>query len=162
MNLLNEILVDVDFRCIKNACAGDGCSLALQDIDPNRYILISMDGCGAPTLQTSTRCDFLFVGHVSDVAGFWVIPVELTRGVNKPISTIVRQLRAGAQVAESLILQGQDLQFTPVAAGPFRKNRRTEIRKSGNEITFRTDSYPIDLAECGDKLTDALTYGTKS
>lgn len=160
--MLGEILARLDCRCIRNVCRDGGCSLSLSGIDLQQSILITMDNPRSPGSLTSTRCDYLYFGCEADSDRLSVSAVELTAGRMKSSTTIVAQLRAGAGIADRLIPRCCDVRFIPVAAGPFGKQKRDEMRRRENMISFRGHaSYPVAV-ECGSDLADALSYRTVS
>ena len=158
MNVLKHIASNVDCDCIRRVCEDNLCSLSLEGLDPNQYILIKTDDPKAPLyLGTTRHCDFLFIGRKLDSEQFWVSPVELTTGVRKSSTLIVEQLRAGATIADSLIPLAQDLEFVPIAAGPFKKDKRAQMRRACNMIHFRTFRTFLTAVDCGSKLHEALS-----
>lgn len=159
VDLLKEIVSKVNQKCLTTVCEDNGCCLSLQGIDPSVYALLAMDGPTSPAPQNETRCDFLFFGRIPGSDRFWVSPVELTRGNNKSSTTILDQLRAGGRLAEHMVPTQEDVQFAPVAAGPFRKYRRLEFRKRENSILFRNHGFLATTVECCSELLSALTSG---
>ena len=162
MSVLGEILAQLDCGCVRNECRDGGCSLSLSGIDLQKSILITMDDPSSPGSLTSTRCDYLYFGCETGTNRLCVSAVELTVGRMKRSTTIVAQLRAGANTADRLIPLCCDVRFVPVAAGPFGKQKRDEMRRRKNMISFRGHvHYPIAI-ECGSNLADALGYRTVS
>ena len=157
LDLLKEIVSKVNQECLASVCEDNGCCLSLQGIDSSVYALLAMDGPSSPAPQNESRCDFLFFGRIPGSDRFWVSPVELTMGANKPSTTILNQLRAGGRLAEHLVPTQEDVQFAPVAAGPFGKFRRMEFRKSENSIPFRERGFLATAVDCSSELSSALT-----
>ena len=156
LNLLEEIPASVDSRCVSTSCEDEGCSLSLQGLDAFVYALLAMDGPHSPAPHGETRCDFLFFGNIPDSKRFWVSPVELTESAHKSSTRILDQLRAGGRLAERLVPENLDVQFAPVAAGPFGRFRRMEFRKIENGIVFRQRVFLATAVECGSELLGAL------
>ena len=159
VDLLKEIVSKVSQKCLTTVCEDNGCCLSLQGIDPSLYALLAMDGPCSPAPQDKTRCDFLFFGRIPGSDRFWVSPVELTTGTNKSSTTILEQLRAGGRLAEDLIPAQEDVQFAPVAAGPFGKFRRIEFRRRENNIPFRNQEVLATAVDCRSDLLGALNAG---
>ena len=65
---LQKIQAQVSRKCIKKVCRDGKCSLSLQKLDPAQFLLLSMDGPGAPVQRSESRCDFLFFGCFSQEA----------------------------------------------------------------------------------------------
>lgn len=61
MGNLNDILRQLDHRCLRDECHEGDCCLSLQGLEQIQYIIVGMDGPGAPVSKTETRCDFLFL-----------------------------------------------------------------------------------------------------
>ena len=153
---LQKIQAQVSRKCIKKVCQDGQCSLSLQELDPAQFLLLSMDGPGAPVQRSETRCDFLFFGCFSQCDLTWVSPVELTASTNKSATKIVEQLRAGAMLADRLVSSDLNIRFTPIAACPFRKHHRQEFRKESNAIEFRGCAILPTVVNCDSKLVAAL------
>lgn len=132
------------------------CSLSLEGLSDEEYLLLSMDGPGSPASQLETRCDFLFFRCVQHDDQFWGCPIELTAGRSKSSTTIIKQLRVGAQLIDDLVSVDLDIQFIPIVACPFRKHRRNEYRKRENAVSFRSGSYLVRAVDCCSRMVDAL------
>ena len=156
MTLLQAINVQLDPRCHRHHCEDEDCCLELEGLVPSRYLLISMEGLGAPVSITVMRCDYLFFGYKAGSSDFWVVPIELTAGLRKSSTRIVAQLRAGADLADKLVPQAADIHFVPVAAGPFNRAKLFEMRRTRNRIAFRNQKFFLVAVSCGNKLADAL------
>lgn len=156
--MLQRILSQVDIRCICNSCQDhEGkCSLSLEGLSNEEYVLLAMDGPGSPASQLATRCDFLFFGCVQSDDQFWSCPVELTAGLRKSSTTVIKQLQAGARLIDGLVPADLDIQFVPIVACPFRKHRRNEYRKRENAVSFRCGSYLVHAVNCSSRMVDAL------
>ena len=158
--MLQKILSQVDTRCICNSCQDhEGrCTLSLEGLSDEEYVLLAMDGPGSPASPLATRCDFLFFRCVQSDDQSWGCPVELTAGLSKSSTTIIKQLQAGAEVIHDLVPADWDIQFVPIVACPFRKHRRNEYRKRENAISFRDGSYLVHAVDCSSRMVDALVY----
>lgn len=156
--MLQRILSQVDARCVCNSCQDDNgtCSLSLEGLSDEEYVLLAMDGPGSPASQLATRCDFLFFGCAQSDDQFWGCPVELTASLRKSSTTIIKQLQAGTLLIDGLVPADQDIQFVPIVACPFRKHRRNEYRKRRNAVSFRSGSYLVHAVECCSRMVDAL------
>lgn len=156
LHQLKLILANVDCRCIRSKCQDGDCCPSLEGLCRGQFALLPMDGEGSPvTPPKATRCDFLFFGQILGSVHFWVGPVELTTGVRKSSTKIVEQLQAGATLAEQLVPSEQEVQFTPLAAGPFKKNKREEFRSKKNRISFRGQNFSLKAVECCSRLAEA-------
>ena len=154
LSLLEQILVRVHQECISGVCEDSGCGLSLQGLDPTTYALLAMDCPHLPQLRTVSRCDFLFLGWLPGSDRFWVGPIELTLGHRKTWIEIRDQLAAGGLLAEKLLPVDQDVQFAPVAAGPFKKFKEDKIRRQ--RIPFRKRTFFPAAVNCGSDLLTAL------
>lgn len=157
--MLQGILSQVNARCVCNLCQDhEGkCSLSLDELCDKEYILLTMDGPGSPVPQSAIRCDFLFFRCTQGDEQCWGCPVELTAGLRKSSTTIIKQLQAGALLIDGLVPADLDIQFVPIVACPFRKHRRNEYRKRENAISFRSRSFPVHAVDCSSRMVDALT-----
>ena len=122
---------------------------------PEPSILIDMDSPQAPVGQNKSRCDYIFIGGSSSVL---LVPLELKRG--KPnASETVRQLQAGADIADSQIIPRREpVRFLPVVVhgGSLRRPELIQFRAKPNRIRFRGKWTNIKLARCGTPLIEAL------
>ena len=147
--------------CLPNECLATrklrkvGCSVSLKNA-PAPWIAIDMDKPHAPVGQSETKCDYIFIGGSDEVL---VVPLELTKQDLKA-RKIVKQLRAGANIAANQILpvDGQ-VQFQPVGVcgGKFHRAERDLLLKSSSKICFRGTWFNIRLLKCGQPLVDALS-----
>ena len=156
MKLLEEVSERLDNRCIRTRCAEGRCSLSLAGIERDKYVLVAMDDPNSPADQTQTRCDFLYFGESPNSNATFASPIELTSRKRKRLTRIVAQLRAGAELAETLLPDNAEVQCVPLAVGPFGPVKRREFRKESNRIWFGgRPTYAISV-ECGSRLADAL------
>ena len=158
MDRLQWILSRVDGRCVRTACQDQAgkCSLSMERLEVADYLLLAMDGPGAPASQSRTRCDFLFFGRIPGQEHFWGCPVELTVGLRKSSRRIIEQLRAGTRLIEDLIPVDWEVRFVPIVACPFRKHRRNEYRRRTNAIAFRGRAILVHAVDCSSRMADVL------
>ena len=115
-----------------------------------------MDHAQVPVSQYETRCDFLFVGPVSDSGQEWMASIEMKSGGIR-VSEVTRQLQAGADIANRLAPQGQRIPFQPiVVSGRIHKDDRKDLRINSNKIVFRGKRAVIRRIRCGDNLAAAF------
>ena len=152
--LLNQILAKVHPDCVSAVCEDAGCSLSLRGLDPSEYALVALDCPHIPLSQTQIRCDFLFFGQIPDSEQFWVSPIELTVGHRKTWIEVRNQLVAGGEYAERLIPEDQDVEFAPIAAGPFKRIKQDRIRRL--TIPFRDGTYFPATVRCESEFLAAL------
>ena len=132
-----------------------GCRVLLSGA-PERRLVLDFDFPEAPTAPGDSRCDYLFVADDFRNAD-WVAPVECKRGALRA-SQVVRQLRAGAAVAEDLVPTASDFEFRPIAAtGSVPKAERIKLRKSRNFIRCHGKREAVRLIKCGDPLIKGLS-----
>ena len=120
------------------------------------FIMIDMDKPQAPVKQSETKCDYIFIGGSSNV---FFVPLELKRG-KLDASDVVRQLQAGANIADNRIIPKRELvQFQPVGVcgGKFHRAERRQL--SQGKIRFRGKHSNVQLLKCGDPLIKALPKG---
>ena len=125
----------------------------MQDAPTNR-VLIDLDSNDAPVRRNQERCDFIFVAQANDTR---VAALEL-KGGKLDASEVVRQLRAGARLAESIVPADAPVRFAAIAVhgGGIHRKERGDLLKPQNRITFRGESGPVNLARCGDTIDSAL------
>ena len=149
--------------CQTDCCYDSGCCMSLEGI-PEPYVLINLEHDSAPHHRDHSRhhnhphCDFLLVAGGDDNGGPWVAPIELTTG-NKDGDLLLRQLRAGADIADDLLPLDVSFKFRPILAHDGRLNQYviTEvIYLQSNYIQLRYESEPIELTRCSGTLADAL------
>ncbi len=119
---------------------------------PDEHLLIDVDKAGLSGSQS--KCDYIFIG-CGEVT--WVVALELKRG-NPKASTVVRQLRAGAEYVDCIIPERAKVEFRPVVfSGKLHPAERVKLRRKENRVRFRGDNQYIVPRECGDPLTSVLT-----
>ena len=137
-------------RCCVEKCAADGCR---AQIDPDLfpYVLVDMDRflpAGA-----ESRCDFLLVSN----RGNRVAPLELKKGKAHARKTL-RQLQAGARVADRLIPKAHPVKFQPVVvSGSIHKHELDLYRKQ--TVTFRGRDAAVLRIKCGATLSQCVLGG---
>lgn len=158
-SLVSQIRETVSDECLAKRCKKEGCSVPLKNA-PEPSILIDMDSPQAPVGQNKSRCDYIFIGGSSSVL---LVPLELKRG--KPnASETVRQLQAGADIADSQIIPRREpVRFLPVVVhgGSLRRPELIQFRAKPNRIRFRGKWTNIKLARCGTPLIEALNTALK-
>lgn len=153
-NLVGRIRDSFPDGCFKTGkLIKEGCSVKLKNA-PAPSIAIDMDKRQAPVGHEETKCDFIFIGGANNV---FVVPLELTKQDLKT-RKIVRQLRAGADIAAGIIPSSEFVQFQPVGVcgGKIRRAERNLLLKSSSKICFRGKWFNIRLLKCGQPLVDAL------
>ena len=97
-----------------------------------------------------SRCDFLLVSD----RGNWLAPLELKKGQAHARKT-VRQLQAGARVADSLIPDAQPVVFQPVVvSGSIHKHELDLYRKQA--VSFRGRNAVVLRIKCGETLSQSV------
>ncbi len=133
----------------------DGCTVPLTDA-PKQRLIVDLDKPESPLNQNQTRCDYLFFAN-GNGADCWFAPLELKRG-SLPASEVVRQLQAGATVAEQLVADNDPVRFRPiVASGSINKHQRNILRYKKSKIHFHNHIEAVRLIKCGTSLSKALT-----
>ena len=149
--------------CQTDSCHDSGCCMSLQDI-PEPYVLINLEHDAAPRHRSHSRhsthphCDFLLVAGEDDNGGPWVSPIELTTG-NKDGELLLRQLRAGADIADDLLPHGVSFRFRPIFAHDGRLHQHVitnVIYLQSSYIQLRDTSEHIELTRCRETLANAL------
>ncbi len=151
MSLVRLVKQNIDSECLDTKCSKEGCALTLSGLQ-EPFLLIDMDHEKAPMgRQGEKKCDYIFIGEV----GAWVSPLELKRGKLRA-SEVVRQLQAGAVVAERFVPLAAKTEFCPIAAygGGAHRNEITALRNSS--VRFRSKETSIVLVRCNTSLMGAL------
>lgn len=118
---------------------------------PDDHVLIDVDKAGLSGDQR--KCDYIFVGCNEDT---WVVAMELKRG-NPRASTVVRQLRAGAEYVDSIIPKDAGIRFLPVVVtGRIKQEELSKLRREENMVCFRGDSLNVVHRYCGDQMVSVL------
>ncbi len=142
-------------ECIANGCKKDGCNVSLK-CAPRQRLIIDFDKPGSPLGQADKRCDYLFVANESTSRN-WLVPLELKKG-KVDAKKVIKQLKAGADIAQKLVPSNIEVNFRPVVAHRgIRKAEREELKKPRNKIRFRDFGESVRLINCGDKLNKELS-----
>ncbi len=145
----------IDQRClVKGGLTKDGCKIGMTDA-PACRLVVDFDKPGSPLPENAPRCDYLLVAEGED-DHVWVAVLELKRG-RLHAGQVVRQLRAGASVAKTLVHRGEAFRFRPIAA--FKGASKHEIRKlrdKSNMINLHGHREPVRLMKCGGKLVEVF------
>ena len=155
MEPVESVRRKVDPACLVSRMRKASCAVSLKDA-PRERLIVDFDKQRAPVGGEGRRCDYLFVANGAQDEAGWIAPLELKKGALRA-SEVVRQLRAGAEAAESLVPGGLQPAFRPVAAcGSIRKLERAALREKRNRIAFRGRMEAVRLMTCGDRLTKVL------
>ena len=136
-----------------------GCTVSLRGA-PGQRLIVDFDKPGSMLETNQTRCDYLVVANGEGSSG-WIAPLELKKG-SLQAGKVVRQLRAGAAIAEQIFSQQQhvrqeNVKFRPTAAfGSIHKAQRNKLKHRSNKVRFHSHIEAIRLIKCGDMLTRAL------
>lgn len=118
---------------------------------PDEHLLIDVDKAGLS--ENQSKCDYIFIG-CGEVT--WVVALELKSG-NPRTSTVVQQLRAGAEYADCIVPECAKVEFRPVVfSGKLHPAERVKLRRKENRVRFRGSNQYIVPRECGDLLTSVL------
>lgn len=116
---------------------------------PEPRVLVGVD-CPALGLDpNAARCDFILFSNNLIAA------LELQRGSLRA-SKVVRQLQAGANLANRLAPSTARARFVPVAAYGGKMHRAEYIKLDASRIRFRNSRYSVELLRCGGRLTAAI------
>ena len=149
-NLVDEVKSCLRPGSFARRCRRNGCSVIL-DGAPVPNCLIDMDT--GLVGKNDSKCDYIFIGGTDNA---WVVPIELKKGAFN-FSQVVKQLRAGAQFAET-ICEGFQVRFRPVVASGAvnQKKSRRDLRNKSTLIRFRGRNMSFERIRCGDSLTSVL------
>lgn len=146
-----------DSRCIVTKCKRSSCALFLDDFPVNRVIVDFDVLPGSPLGPSEKKPDFLVVAASSGNAA-WVAPIEIKGSkVKVDVSDAVRQLQAGADIAEKHVTPGRaaNIVFRPVLTGSsIPKAERSALSKS--KIRFHGMAEVVRHRRCGRRLVDAF------
>ena len=156
MGIVDAVAERIDPRCIvKGRLVKSGCRVSLGDAETRRLVL-DFDQPTAPGDPAKGRCDFLLVASNFEDKD-WIAPIECKKGA-LDASRVVRQLRAGAAVAGTIVPTECDFEFRPIAAiGSVPKAERLRLRRPQNVIECRGRRESVRLIKCGGRLVTALT-----
>ena len=158
MTVVEAVRKKVDPRLLASRCKEGNCSVSLDQMS-GKFALIHVDVPGDPPWSLAEkdkqRCDYLFVGGAVKRGYPWVIPLELTTYEEKLSDTIVKQLQAGAGIAERLIPKDATVRFCPILAS-LNLSRYTRLQLGKKWIKFRGKRARVFEMECGERLTEVL------
>ncbi len=149
--------------CQTDCCCDSGCCSSVQGL-PEPYVLINLEHDDAPKHREHSRqhfhphCDYLLIAGDDEDGGPWVAPIEMTTG-NKDYETLLRQLRAGADIADDLLPAGVSFKFRPIFVHDGRVHPyviNVLLRQQGNSIQFRNETQLIELSRCRGQIAEAL------
>ena len=162
-DIVEAVRAKTDSRCQSGCCCDSGCGVSLEGI-PEPFVLINLEHPDAPRHRDHSprhnhpHCDFLVIAGGDKDGGPWVAPIELTTG-NKDGDLLLRQLRAGADIADDLLPPGVAFRFRPILAhdGRLHDYVITEvIRRESSLIKLRAEVESIELMRCRESLVDFL------
>lgn len=157
IGLVNEVCKQVAHTCLASDIRRHGqekCSVDLESA-PEPNLIVDFDKPGSPLGKKDVRCDYLFVAD-SEGDRSWVVPLELKKGALK-VTKVVKQLHAGASVAERLVSKNRKVEFRPVAVcGRAAKAARNFLKENCNKVEFHGSCNEVRLLICGEPLTKAL------
>ena len=138
-------------HALTTRCVGSGCKVSLSRIPASR-VVVNLESPAAPINRAGLHCDYL-VGYEEGTERDGVlVTLELKRTIQA--GETVRQLRAGAAIAEQWLHDVPILRFVPVAAGSAHRQELTQLRR--HLVRFRGMDAPVHLIRCGDSLAKAL------
>ncbi len=152
--LVQTVRDKLDDQCLTGRLNKDGCRIPMTGA-PDPHLVVDFDKPGSPLGSNQTRCDYLFIAEGNEGSG-WVVLLELKKG-RLHADEVVRQLKAGARVAERLAPSDNQVRFRPVAvAGNAPKAERNRLKAKKGRIQFHGCAETVRLISCGDALTKAL------
>ena len=162
-SIVEHVKARTSSLCQTAYCYDSGCCLTVEGI-PEPYVLINLEHDDAPRHRYHSRhrnhphCDFLLVAGDDEGSGPWVAPIELTTG-NKNDELLLRQLRAGADIADDLLPSGVSFRFRPIFAHDGRLHPyviNEVLRRQSSSIQLRSESGLVELTRCRGTLADSL------
>ena len=155
MGPVDEVRSKVDPGCLVRRIQKRRCTVSLKDA-PGERLIVDFDKPGAPVPGDKPKCDYLFVAEGAAGEPVWVAPLELKSGALRA-SEAVRQLRAGAQAAETLVPGSLKPLFRPVAVcGSIHRLELAALRDKRNRILFHGRPEAVRLMTCGAPLAEVL------
>ena len=155
MGLVKRVRDKLDTRCLVGGrLKKEGCRVSMTGM-PKPRLVVDFDKPGSPRRPGAPLCDYLFIAEDENGIG-WVAPLELKRG-RLHADEVVRQLREGAVAAETLVPEGEPIEFRPVAAsGSTPKAERNRLRNKNSRIQLHGRTEAVRLLSCGEQLVKAL------
>ena len=151
MTVAERVRSQIDPRCVATKCARDGCSLSLLGI-PRTHLVVDMDSSASPAAQDKSRPDYWFIGTISASGPEYAAVIELKRG-DVDTSDTVKQLNAGAALAQKYILPSDEIRFLPVLIhGRLHPEQMRKLKNPANGILFRGKRVLIRRAKCQGSL----------
>ena len=154
-DLVEAVREKVKDSCISKRCKKDGCGISLKSV-PKQRLIIDFDKPGSPLGQADKRCDYLLVANGSADRN-WLVPLELKKG-RVDAKQVVKQLKAGVNIAQKLIPSDIKVDLRPVVAHRgIDKAEREELKKQRSKVSFRNLRESVRLINCGDELNKKLS-----
>ena len=163
--LVEAVRGKIDPACIETRKLKEsGCMISMKGV-PSQHLVIKFNKLRLPHEPDSKRCDYLFIAN-GDKGPCWVVLLELKRGKLSE-SEVIRQLQAGARIAENIVPLKIHVRFRPVAASKsrrkgerikFRPNPASKSKSKGesSQIKFHKHIRPVKFINCGSELKDVL------
>ena len=131
-----------------------GCVVTTDEVSAP-FRVIDLDHAEAPVGRAARKCDYLFVAADRGQSGLVVAPLEL-KSSGLRAATVIRQLQAGARVAEEVVVAISPVEFLPVAVHGRKVHRQSiqELRKE--RVRFRKGRFSIATMRCGDSLAAVI------
>ena len=157
MALLCSIRKEIDPGCLVNGgLKKKGCKVKMTGASSPRLV-VDLDALPLPA--DAPRCDYLLVSEGNSVHG-WVLVLELKCGELKA-DTVIKQLQAGACVAEKLVppKEAKSLQFRPIVVfDNCHKYQRDQLMR--RKIKFHGYRESVGTMKCGGALRAVLEVGS--
>lgn len=78
-----------------------------MDNAPEPFDMINLDRLATRDLEAMSierkRCDYLYLGTAGNGGHVVIAPIELKGGTNFRSATVVKQLQAGAKIADAIV-----------------------------------------------------------
>lgn len=152
--IVSEVRKKISGKCLVQTCRTAGCRLSLQNV-PRPYLIIDFDEPESPLGKAEERCDYLLLAD-NNRQGHWVVPLEFKKG-RVDASKVIKQIKAGINVAEQLIPRKSPIVFQPVVVhGSIHRQELNKLKDKKNKVRFREHRRTIRLIKCGGKLPAEL------
>ena len=139
-----------DAQSLSQGISKDNCALSLEN-GPSDYVIVDLDEAVSLIGKNDSKCDYLVATDTGERS--FIAPVELTAG-RKGASRVVKQLQAGARLAETLLPDGESVLRPVFAHGRRLHDAETKrFRHRDYWVTFCGRAEPIRLLRCGQSLT---------
>lgn len=154
-NSIENLVKAIPSSCHSKQCNKDQCSVGLKGAPINR-VIIDMD-CEDLGLNNQKHCDYLILGKTDKK--IWVTVIELKGGKVGHITSLIDQLRGGANLAEKILPSSLDIQFYPVLAHK-KSIHRIDLKKLRKQrVKLRKNSSMVEIIRCGDSLSKVVNFG---